>query len=205
MKRAYMNSRIHEFASTRAAGEAPPQWASQVSRWSQLDSAAYGVTDAVFHWKNTLARPDLIVLASPGASNETDRRFALGGASSPSLFVHTLPNIRCSPCLQVMEWSGPVLCVQNDPTTFVAGVREGFALLNDELPVIWVIAVESRLSDSHGVYLVELKVSGDGSHQIFEAPGLPSEMKDKDWLNWLESGGENFVLDGLKIESNELK
>ncbi len=179
-----------------------PAWKDKISRWSQLDFASYGLIEAYLTWVASVTRPNFMILASPGASNETDRKFALGGGSSPSLFVHTLPNIRCSPLCQVMEWSGPVLCIQKDPYTFISGVREGYSLLNSENPVVWVIAVEHRLLDPHRAHLVELKLNGKCRFEISEEKGTSLLTDDKDWMNWLEIGRGHYSLpDGLKVES----
>ncbi|MEQ1878115.1 MAG: hypothetical protein ABL958_15840 [Bdellovibrionia bacterium] len=195
MKQVFMNVHIHEF-SHPSPGE--PAWKDKIARWSQLDFAAFGLVEAYESLKAGLSRPSFIVLASPGASNETDRKFAIGGGASPSLFVHTLPNIRCSPLLQVMEWSGPVLCVQNDPQTFVAGVREAFSFVGAEHPVVWVVAVEYRAFDPHGAFILELN-ERDGDFVIVEdIKGLRggNEAADKDWLGWLETGAGDFELPG---------
>ncbi len=101
-----------------------PEWAPQVERWYQLDAAAYGLTELYWRHRAELRPlPDQIFLASPGASNLTDWQFA-SGPPSPSKFVHTLPNIRSAPLLQVMKWSGRVFCIQKDPSTIVAAIHE---------------------------------------------------------------------------------
>ncbi|MBC7691975.1 MAG: hypothetical protein H7222_09405 [Methylotenera sp.] len=118
-----------------------PSWKSHVDRWYQLDAPAYGLVQAYSIWKDQLPiLPAMILLASPGASNKTDRQFAKSGGISPAKFAHTLPNIRCSPLCQVMDWSGPVLSFHRDPHTLVLALREAFELLSPELPSIWVLA-----------------------------------------------------------------
>ena len=199
MKQVFMNVHFHEFVHPAPS---EPAWSSKVARWSQLDFAAYGLVEAYERLKTGLSKPSFIFLASPGASNETDRKFALGGGTSPSLFVHTLPNIRCSPMLQVMEWSGPVLCVQNDPHTFVSGVREAFELVSSENPVIWVAAIEYRAFGAHASFILELNgksgdfvIVDDGGARVQEAGG------DRDWIEWLETGDGDFLLPGgLTVE-----
>lgn len=57
---------------------------------------------------------------------------------SPSKFVHTLPNIRAVPLLQVMEWAGPLICIQNDPQTPKSGVEQALLYL-ETLNTVWVI------------------------------------------------------------------
>lgn len=119
-----------------------PAWAAKVDRWYQLDAFAYGLSQAWWQLQTELsARPSFILLASPGASNETDWNFARGGATSPSKFVHTLPNVRASALCQVMDWAGPMLCLQNDPETLESAIAEGTRMLGAQWPLIWVMNV----------------------------------------------------------------
>jgi hypothetical protein len=120
-----------------------PIWKGLIERWYQLDAFAYGLAQAYTIWKPRIqSTPAMILLASPQASNETDFQFARGGATSPAKFVHTLPSIRCSPLCQVMEWSGPVVCIQSDPFTQVQALRDAAALLESgKTAPIWVISV----------------------------------------------------------------
>ncbi len=119
-----------------------PVWKTEVDRWYQLDPFAFGL--AHFYSQSELSgaeKPNMILLASPAASNETDWAFASTGAESPGKFVHTLPSVRCSPLCQVMKWTGPVLCFQKDPCTQVAAIQEAAFMLNDTYPSIWVLSV----------------------------------------------------------------
>jgi hypothetical protein len=124
-----------------------PDWAPKVERWYQLDQAAYSIAQSYSHLKAELdlgGRSDLILLASPLASNATDRSFATSGASSPSKFVHTLPNVRAVPLLQVMDWAGPLLCVQNDPHTVKSALEQALLYFETapDLECIWVITFD---------------------------------------------------------------
>lgn len=127
---------LHEFEFNHPAKE-EPSWKTQVDRWYQLDAYAYGLAEAYSRIRPIT--PAMIVLASPGASNETDFQFASNGATSPAKFVHTLPNIRCSPLCQVMGWNGPVLCLQKDPYTVINALREAYYLFKEK--PIWVVSV----------------------------------------------------------------
>jgi hypothetical protein len=120
-----------------------PNWKSKVDRWYQLDAPAYGLAEFYEQHRERLGpAPDLILLASPAASNATDYQFASQGAQSPAKFVHTLPNIRVSPLCQVMGWTGPVLCVQNGLKTLESALNEAKYLLSDQLKRIWVLSVK---------------------------------------------------------------
>jgi hypothetical protein len=120
-----------------------PNWKTKVDRWYQLDAPAYGLAEFYEQHRAQLnSPPDLIVLASPSASNATDYQFASQGAQSPAKFVHTLPNIRVSPLCQVMNWNGPVLCVQNGEKTLESAINEAKYLLSDQLKRIWVLSVK---------------------------------------------------------------
>lgn len=174
----------HSFSFVHPTGR-EPAWKAKVPRWSQLDAAAYGLAEAFTSWNGQLQRPQLIVLASPGASNETDRRFTKSGASSPSLFVHTLPNIRCSPLLQVMEWSGPVLCIQNDPATITTALIEAAWLVSGaRAATVWVMSVVQE-GEAHVAHVFELITSGYASFEIGEEPGEPHPCDDKAFTDWL--------------------
>lgn len=122
-----------------------PSWASKSDRWYQLDQPAYSLAQAYSVLQPKLGRaPDYLILASPGASNQTDRDFAKTGAVSPSKFVHTLANIRASSLLQVMEWAGPMLCLQNDPRTREAALMQATLLLESdaEIDVLWIVGFD---------------------------------------------------------------
>ena len=119
-----------------------PKWGPQIDRWYQLDACAYGLAETYF--KLALPGeipPDFIYLASSGASNLTDFQFARTGGSSPSKFVHTLPNIRGSSLCQLMGWRGPLLCIQNDPRTQVTALREAMELWEHTGQRAWVWSV----------------------------------------------------------------
>jgi len=122
-----------------------PSWAQKVDRWHQLDAYSFGMIDAYASHHGELATPDLILLASPSASNDIDRQFVLSGAKSPLKMVHTLPNIRCSPLVKFMRWGGPVLCLQKDPQTLLTALLEGLDFLGPccRNVMIWGAANES--------------------------------------------------------------
>jgi hypothetical protein len=121
-----------------------PSWSKQVDRWYQLDASAFGLAQFYSLHQDTLGKkPNLILLASPGASNDTDFDFASTGATSPAKFVHTLPNIRVSPLLQVMNHAVPVICIQNDPNSFETALIEAKFLL-PEFKCIWIFSVRGN-------------------------------------------------------------
>jgi len=124
-----------------------PQWNTRVERWYQLDAYAYGLTEFYqTHASQLGAHPALIILDSPGASNETDFQFT--ARCSPAKFIHTLPNIRVSPLCQVMNWTGPVLCLQKGSHTEQAALEECHRLLQQKRSPIWLLSV-NRLTN-HG-------------------------------------------------------
>ena len=172
-----------------------PQWKDLVQRWYQLDAYAFGLVEASTRWKDSLSTPDLIILASPTASNETDKLFAEKGAFSPAHFAHTLPNIRCSPLCQVMKWSGPVLCVQRDPSSQIQGLKEGFELLGQEFPVIWILSVFKR-SDQYSAHCFQLSESTENlEFQKTNALDANKRKSDKDLHNFLSTGAKSSVFD----------
>jgi hypothetical protein len=185
-----------------------PSWKSIVERWYQLDAFAYGLAQAYVAWKPKLSptHPALLLLASPGASNATDMEFARSGAQSPAKFVHTLPNVRCSSLCQVMEWAGPVLCVQKDPATQIHALREAAALLDvgREGP-IWVLSVFGVSAGAPAYQAHVFVLGGDsGSLRVTRAetgsgPSLLASTKAKDDAAlhaWLEQPQGALALPG---------
>jgi hypothetical protein len=126
------------------AGE-EPGWSSMVERWYQLDGAAFGTAELFWRHREELnsCRPDLILLASPGASNLTDFQFAAIQPPSPAKFVHTLANIRITPMLKLMEWTGRVFCIQDALESRTTAIREAEDLFQykRDLHRIWVVSV----------------------------------------------------------------
>jgi hypothetical protein len=143
-----------------------------VDRWYQLDAYAY-LLPAAFAELDIPTRPSSMLLACAGASNMADHAFVQTGAISPAKFVHTLPNIRSSSLLAVMQWNGPIFTLQRDPFTLSIAFREAAerAAGGEEC---WVWSVWERSK-------VDLFVFGSASeastHQwaakVLEAPGTP--------------------------------
>lgn len=119
-----------------------PPWAANVERWYQLDAYAFGMADAAYAWRRDPA-PELVFLASPGGSNATDSEFARAGARSPALFVHSLPNVRSSAFCQVLNWHGPLYCLQHDPATFAEATEEARRDFRLSGRNTWVIGIET--------------------------------------------------------------
>ena len=90
-----------------------PRWSHKVNRWNQIDALAFVVLEAYWELKEHLPPPHQIILDSLHCSNETDWAFVRSNATSPTKFVHTLPNIRGASLVQVMDWQGPLTCFQS--------------------------------------------------------------------------------------------
>jgi hypothetical protein len=165
-----------------------PEWSAQVERWYQLDTPAYILTETYWRLRDKLPpqSPEWLLLASPGASNLTDAQFASTSAASPAKFVHTLPNIRSASLLQVMHWSGKVLCLQNDPSTIVAALTEASDLASEG--PIWLACVTSSGS-RHTGHLVTVRVGDDGAPLILTKnradAGFTDVAHDRDLLHWI--------------------
>jgi hypothetical protein len=177
----------------------PPEWASQVERWYQLDPAAYVLADTYWtHREHLREPPRWLLLASPAASNFTDHQFALS-APSPAKFVHTLPNIRGCSLLQLMNWNGQVLCLQRDPDTVLFALGEAYRLAEAEGQSIWVAS--ARLSGNE--WAAEIYTVGKEGH--WPVRPCPSDnhgppTHDDEWFQWLEVSPERkFVADGYEI------
>jgi 3-oxoacyl-(acyl-carrier-protein) synthase len=117
-----------------------PEWSKKVERWYQLDAPAFGMAEAAFSYRND-PLPDVIYVASPGGSNATDFEFASGGAKSPALFVHSLPNVRSSAFCQVLGWHGPLFCIQSDPDSFAKAIQEAKRNFRLDGSSVWVVGV----------------------------------------------------------------
>lgn len=163
-----------------------PEWAGRVERWYQLDAPAYGLTEAYWrHRENLSIKPEWIFLASAGASNPTDAQFAQSPQASPAKFVHTLPNIRSAALLQVMNWSGPVLCVQAGARTLVSALAEALAVAGDK--PVWVLG----LTYQESVWTSHIFVLG-GETGLKIGKSVPEDLAnpalhDKDWLDQLKN------------------
>ncbi len=122
---------------------AAPEWSRKVERWYQLDAPAFAFAEAANTWRED-EPPAAIFVASPGGSNETDLEFASGGAKSPALFVHSLPNVRSSAFCQVLEWHGPLFCIQSDPDSFAKAVAEARRFFEQNGKSVWVVGILGR-------------------------------------------------------------
>jgi len=119
--------------------EPEPEWSTKVDRWYQLDAPSFGLAEAIWKW-SPKSRPDLLVLASPRASNESDFAFVRTGSDRAHRFAHTLPNVRSAPFCQLLHWAGPVLCLQGDPQTWLRALDEA-RVLSPLYPTIWIVGV----------------------------------------------------------------
>ncbi len=167
-----------------------PLWQDRVERWYQLDTAAYSLCEAGYQLQTKQwTRPDLIILSSGSGSNATDLEFARGGANSPSKFVHTLPNVRGSVLCQLLDWHGPVICLQDGNKTLISGLNEAISFLPNGEPsgrsCVWIFTIENE----NVICLEMLKIQ--------DAPeGPESEF-------WIESNLKQVLLSG-EIDSNLL-
>jgi hypothetical protein len=164
-----------------------PIWRNRVDRWYQLDAAAFGLCEVYSRSEaepKSGDRPDLMILASPGSSNLADWNYARVSPASPSKFVHTLPNVRASGLLQLMGWSGPVLCLQNDPHTIARAIREARFLLVESRQRIEIFgcAVIGDRPDWHSAFRIKM----DRKNSDFFNQTTAFEMTDLDVIEHLK-------------------
>jgi hypothetical protein len=158
---------------------AMPSWASQVERWSQLDAAAFGLPQIYSALRSKLPkRPDLVLLASASGSNQTDFDFAESylkmGVGRPSKFVHTLPNSRSAALLQLMEWSGVLLCLQSDPTTLQSALETAMSFAETGTSLVWVFSITRLEPARYRSELYEIAAQSLGDIQWRTVPqGAP--------------------------------
>jgi hypothetical protein len=179
-----------------------------------MDAAAFGLAQAQYEWnKSSNDRPSFLILASPGASNQTDRAFSQSGASSPQKFVHTLPSVRCSPLCQILDWSGPMLCLNQDPETILLALREAADLadlINEGHSQVWVYSV-TAYEGRHAAHCFKIggqalrkwalrkKTTVCASEKPNAKNDAKNEMNDRDFIDWLlgdQSGNSVFLLPG---------
>jgi hypothetical protein len=139
-----------------------------------LDQAAYGLCELYCELNlASFTPPEMIFLCSPGGCNSTDAQFAAGGAISPAKFAHTLPGIRGSVLLQVMNWHGPLLCFQNDPHTVGTSLVQSTAFDRRA----WIFGQQGALSFC-------LRSAEDGPIGLTPAACAPV-VEDSALLHWL--------------------
>jgi hypothetical protein len=195
-----VNLRFFHAAIPYPAPEAPT-WAGCVERWYQLDPFAYLLPEAFTRLEKQLekTRPSLQFLACSGASNLTDAAFVKSQASSPTKFVHTLPNIRASSLLSVMRWNGPVYSLHQDPFTLAATFRAALrAFASDKTGEIWIWNV-TKLDDAWSVQLFTLSESPQSGNFYQVSPQnqqaqASSDTDDVAILRGFWDSRENFKL-----------
>ncbi len=174
-----------------------PAWADHAERWYQLDPAAFALADAYWTFRTELGEPPgWLLLASPGASNYTDAQFAASDSPSPAKFVHTLPNIRGVSLLQLMKWSGQVLCLQKDPGTVSFALTEAFRLAEFEDTTVWVATVRQVENDWTAAFY---KVGREGHFQVNTTAQTPQSTRDAEWFEWLDNSSRKYVAEGYEI------
>jgi hypothetical protein len=174
-----------------------PEWADKVERWYQLDPAAFVMADAYWTFRAQLKEPPhWLLLASPGASNFTDAQFATATSPSPAKFVHTLPNIRGCSLLQLMKWTGLVLCLQKDPGTILFALSEAFRLAETEEKAIWIASSHQVGED----WAAEIYTVGqEGYLEVRSNPEALPSTRDDEWFQWLDGSQRKIVADGYEI------
>lgn len=107
-----------------------PTWSSQVERWYQLDEISFAYCEAISQWNflQDLPRPQVVILATEGASNLADFDFAHADAISPAKFVYTLPNIFAAVMFQLLGWSGKTYCLHQGSSTLEFALHEAAEL-----------------------------------------------------------------------------
>lgn len=164
-----------------------PAWAPKVDHWHQLDAPAFCLTEFMWRRREQLERPVAIFLACEGASNPSDFLFASQGAGSAKKFSHTLPNVRASSLLQVLEWHGHVLCFQNDPLTLHATLEQVPILFPGVLS--WVFNFNHH---SKEITLLECNNAQSYEQGFFSIAGVDPRDLNKpnnaliDWLHQIE-------------------
>ena len=186
-----------------------PDWISKVPRSNQLDRFANGIMDLYWENRKGLKLPDIIFLASPLASNQTDFEYIRDDYSSPSKFVHSLPNMRVLPFVQYTNWIGPLYCIQNGSSTIVSAILEALEESKFNNNVVWVLSSmesskESKLSEN---YLFEFNSNRALTSGFLVEPEINPNglLKDKQWIEFLtnEDLGSIYLNSVMKVFRND--
>jgi len=192
--------------------ENQPTWSHLVKRWYQLDLAARSLIEFQNYWTSQnpsyleiTRKAEVFVFASSEASNATDRHFAGDGGVSPSLFTHTLPNIRAAALFEAIGWEGPLFCLQAGPRTVIQGIIEASELmLSKNLEFLSFVGMIPKRSPKHlktlNYSIIQLLLSSNPNllrHQnqgasvtVFKPVGIQdktSELDDAMLCDWLLS------------------
>ena len=185
-----------------------PAFAGRVDRWYQLDGPAFGAALAASTWGESWPRPDFLLFASPRASNGTDREFAGKGPASPHRFVHTLPSVRASSFCQAMGWSGPLLCVQRDPGTLIAGLAEACELVEEEFRALWLLSSVTESPAIQGFLVQREGAAGVAGRtlRVSEPVAGTGRACDEDFSRWLECPtAEDFALPVGRVRTRRVE
>ena len=161
-----------------------PDWSNKVDRWYQLDGMAYAFCEALY--QRGQSDFDSLILASPGASSLTDYQYAQGETPSPQKFVHTLPNVRASMALQVLDKKCELLCLQNGAETLHTGLIE-----------FW----ENAQDQENSLFASSFPLAVDKSPQSPKTYGVLTLSQDKNGT-WEMLNNDQKVLSDDSIISN---
>lgn len=173
---------------------AEPAWAKDVPRWHQLDDVTFAVVEALHQFRERCSgtwqecQPALVWLAARGGSNLADFEFVSRGSRSPSRFVGTLPSIKSSSLALIMNWQGPVLCLQSGDQTAEHGLQEMFwhQQGRDGQPA-WLVT-HTRIKTAKGfVFKIVFFLSGAPDQSEFLLTSdTRTTLPQTDVLSWLD-------------------
>ncbi len=155
--------KINYFKSTFNISQplSEPPWNEKVPRWYQLDGPALALCQLFFEHDFHF---NYLLLASPTSSNETEREFVLTGAQRAQKFVHTLPNIRASMALQVVNKVTPFLCFTGGTKSLENALKEFYSL---------------NLENKQPALVCTHKVSTAGGNKLYEAWGIVKSREER--------------------------
>lgn len=162
-----------------------PSWCNEVPRWRQLDDVTFAVVEAAAQFrlqhKNEwdTYRPHSLWLADQGGSNAADAFFVEGGSRSPSRFVGTLPSIRSSSLTLLMDWHGPVLCLQNGSRSTASGLAEAYwsHSAGDDQPS-WLVYTRKKNHEKFTEFYVTFVICGLSHGDFTLAVGTQSDAEE---------------------------
>ena len=112
---------IHQFDIEIDKQRQEPLWSPQLEQWYQLDDYAFALCELFYKVKPQF---EYLLLASPQASNATDFDFAVNGACRAQKFVHTLPNIRASMAISLLDQHVSFCCIDGGSETLWQAFEE---------------------------------------------------------------------------------
>ncbi|MEK2688055.1 hypothetical protein [Bdellovibrio sp. GT3] len=131
-----------------------PVWKDKIPEWEKLSETSYAFCEAIHQWEylKERPRPDVIFLAIPKGCNLADFEFVADDAKNAHKFIFTFPNMNASIIMQMLGFSGRVLCFSNGEKTAEFAINECKEMEKAE-KTAWLFTSPAELDDGKRVVL----------------------------------------------------